>query len=83
MVQIILGQEVGKDFYGKNTTASEFEQGVVPGLFFGSVAGNGAKEALTRTICKWIKKKGPTHSDTLDEPETPDEPQPRRRLEPS
>jgi hypothetical protein len=46
----IMGQEVAKDAYGNDTTASEFEQGVMTGSFSGSVAGNGVGSALSRTL---------------------------------
>jgi hypothetical protein len=54
MVGAVVGQEVAKDLYSNNSTSSEFEQGVIPGLFFGSVVGNGAGEALSRSICRHL-----------------------------
>jgi len=67
MTGALVGQEVAKDLYGNDTTASEFEQGVVPGAFFGSIAGNGAGTLLSRALCsklvpdfgKWWKDMHP------------------------
>lgn len=50
VVGSVVGQEVGKDLYGKNSTAPEFEQGVVPSLL-GGMVGNSAGQALSRTLC--------------------------------
>ena len=54
MSAAVMGQEVAKDIYGNNSTNSQFEQGVIPGSFIGSVIGNGAGHALARTLCKRI-----------------------------
>jgi hypothetical protein len=43
-----------KDLYGADTTASEFEQGLISGLFFGGTVKEGASAALTRNICKRV-----------------------------
>lgn len=54
MASAVVGQEAGKTLYpeGKhNSTASGFEQGVIPGAFFGSIVGAGADTALSRTLC--------------------------------
>jgi hypothetical protein len=54
MAAAVIGQEAGKDIYGNNSTNSQFEQGVIPGSFIGSVIGNGAGHAVSRTLCKRI-----------------------------
>ncbi|EAT83099.2 hypothetical protein SNOG_09834 [Parastagonospora nodorum SN15] len=54
MTAAVIGQEAAKDIYGNNSTNSQFEQGVIPGSFIGSVIGNGAGHALSRTLCKRI-----------------------------
>jgi len=67
MTGALVGQEVAKGLYGNDTTASEFEQGVVPAAFIGSIAGNGAATAVSRTLCsklvpdfgKWWKDMHP------------------------
>ncbi|KAI4650609.1 hypothetical protein J4E93_002966 [Alternaria ventricosa] len=51
----VVGQEAGKLLYPANrTSASEFEQAIVPGTFFGGVTTNAAGTALTKTLCKGL-----------------------------
>jgi hypothetical protein len=57
MADAAVGQEVGKDLYGKNNSFLEFEQGVVPGLFFGSMVANSAGQAMSQTLCNRLVPK--------------------------
>jgi hypothetical protein len=55
MAGTVVGQEAGKAIYpGNGTSAFEFEQGVIPGTFMGSIVTNGAGYALTKALCKGL-----------------------------
>ncbi|KAL5118588.1 hypothetical protein ACEQ8H_003439 [Pleosporales sp. CAS-2024a] len=60
MTSALVGQEAAKNIYDNNSTSSQFEQGVIPGSFIGSVVGGGAGYALARTLCtRLIPEFGP------------------------
>ncbi|KAF2023264.1 hypothetical protein EK21DRAFT_81324, partial [Setomelanomma holmii] len=54
MAGTVITQEGAKNIYGENSTALDFEQGVVPGSFFGSIVGHGTGTALSRGLCKHV-----------------------------
>jgi hypothetical protein len=54
MYGVVAAQEFGKNVYGNDSTNSQFEQGVIPGSFFGGLLGNGIGQALSRSICKHL-----------------------------
>jgi hypothetical protein len=54
MYGVVAAQEFGKNVYSNDSTNSQFEQGVIPGSFFGGILGNGIGQALSRSICKHL-----------------------------
>jgi hypothetical protein len=55
MAGTVISQEAGKAIYPTNgTSASEFEQGLIPGTFIGSIAQNSIGTALSKAICKGL-----------------------------
>ncbi|KAF2852467.1 hypothetical protein T440DRAFT_506389 [Plenodomus tracheiphilus IPT5] len=54
MLGAVVGQEARKIIYPNgttNTSASELEQGIIPGTFIGGIAGNSVGTALSKTLC--------------------------------
>ncbi|KAF2822530.1 hypothetical protein CC86DRAFT_373023 [Ophiobolus disseminans] len=54
MTGLVASQEAAKAIYPGNSTAPEFEQGVIPWAFIGTTVGNGTGSALSRTLCKTL-----------------------------
>lgn len=52
MAAAVVGQEAGERIYGTNSTAPDFEEGLVPGKFVGGIAGTATGTQLTRTLCE-------------------------------
>ncbi|KAF3038660.1 hypothetical protein E8E12_006676 [Didymella heteroderae] len=51
MAGAVVGQEAGKRIYGTNSTAPDFEEGLVPGAFIGGVVGTATGTSLSKALC--------------------------------
>jgi hypothetical protein len=52
MLGAVVGQEAGKSIYGENSTAPDFEEGLVPGAFIGGIVGTATGTQLSKTLCE-------------------------------
>lgn len=52
MAAAVVGQEAGKRIYGTNSSAPDFEEGLIPGAFIGGVVGSTVGTALAKSLCE-------------------------------